>query len=195
MAKNDDGSSADAHGRAGETETQAAAWASVKLLVLDVDGVLTDGKTYQDNQGRLRRSFSVRDAISLRRWRKCGGKVAVLTALKSDNVREEVEKIGVDFFIEACDDKSVALSWIFKSEGIGFGEVAIFAAADADLDLAGRACLCIAARTAAPTIRDGADVITKLEPGDGAVAEACATLLKSRPAFEPKRRRLGVSGV
>lgn len=190
MINGGEGSSADAYGGAGGTLAHAEAWAAVKLLVLDVDGVLTDGKTYQDNKGRMRRLFSVRDAIGLRRWRKNGGRVAVVTAAKSDDIRETVEGIGVDFFIEACDDKKVALAWILKSEDIDMERVAVFAAQTADLVVCKDAGVLIVTRRAEPGLRAEADIVTKTEAGEGAVAEACASLLSARPA-ETKHRRPG----
>ncbi len=195
MVNDGEGSSAGAHGGAGGSLAQAEAWAAVELLVLDVDGVLTDGKIYQDNKGRRRRVFSVRDAIALRRWRKGGGRVAVVTAARSDDVREAVESIGVDFFIEACGDKNVALAWILKSEGFGMERVAVFAASESDLSACGEARFLIATRQADAAVRAKAGLITKTEAGDGAVAEACANLLSARPATASRRRRVGNSRV
>lgn len=173
-----------------ENHELAVACASIKLLVLNVDGVLTDGKSWQDAKGRMRRTFSVRDAIAIRRWRKVGGKVAVITELQCDQVKEEVERMGADFFIEDCKDKSVALSWILKSEGLSMTSVATFASHGSDLFVAQQGSVIFAAPGSNPEFLRSAHFVTRLEAGDGAVAEACALLLRTRQKVRGQTGRL-----
>jgi 3-deoxy-D-manno-octulosonate 8-phosphate phosphatase (KDO 8-P phosphatase) len=156
-----------------------AASRSIQLLVLDVDGVLTDGKSWQDARGRLRRSFSIRDAIGLRRWKRAGGRIAVITSVDANEVREEIEKIGVDFFIHDCKDKRSALGWILKGEGWSERQVALFSADPLDVELMRDVGVGIAAPNAAATLRKIACIVTRLEAGEGAAAEACGLLLKA----------------
>lgn len=169
----------------------AAACAEITLLVLDVDGVLCDGHAWQDGSGRLRRSFSIRDAIALRRWRKNGYKVAVITAARSDDIRDEVGGFGVDFFIENCDDKGAALSWIRQSEGLSEQQIALFAAGIEDLLYLQRAGVAITSPIAPDDIQKSVDFITRLGAGDGAVAEACGFLLRQKALAARFAKRAG----
>ena len=79
------------------------------VVVFDVDGVFTDGQTWQDAHGQWRRSFSVRDTMGVRALRKAGYRIAVLTASDSDEIKKHFEHVGVDVFIGACADPAEAI--------------------------------------------------------------------------------------
>jgi 3-deoxy-D-manno-octulosonate 8-phosphate phosphatase (KDO 8-P phosphatase) len=158
----------------------AESCAAISVLVLNVDGVLTDGRLWLDARGRKRRVFSVRDALAIRRWRRAGGRVAVITELRDADVKLELENIGIDFLFEGCRDKSTALSWILKSEGLRASHVATFACYGSDLFLAQQGSVIFAASTASDEFLQTAHFITRRKAGDGAVAEACALLLRTR---------------
>ena len=154
--------------------------ADIRLLVLEIDGVLCDGRAWQDAKGRLRRSFSVRDAIALKRWRKGGGKVAILARALCEDIGDVGEGIGAEFFIADCADKPAALSWILKSAGLSLDNVAFFSTDTRDLTLMREAALSITTHAAAEEMKSAAALITKSEAGDGAVAEACVAVARAR---------------
>ena len=172
-----------------ETPELADTCARIQLLVLNIDGVLTDGREWQDARGNRQRLFSIRDAIALKRWRKMGGLVAIITELKDAQVKSTIEQLGVDFFFEGCRDKSTAFKWILQSSGLRTSRVATFASHGSDLFLAQQGAVIFAAPCASDEFLRTAHFITRLDAGEGAVAEACALLLRTRRHDSVRRSR------
>jgi|GEM_PF-6874142 3-deoxy-D-manno-octulosonate 8-phosphate phosphatase (KDO 8-P phosphatase) len=89
----------------------------VRVVFFEVDGVFTDGKTWQDQDGQWRRSFSVRDTMGVRALRKAGFRVCVLTPALSSEIRAHFERVGVDVFKDHCLDAESASAQILKALG------------------------------------------------------------------------------
>lgn len=146
---------------------------AIGLIVLEVDGVLTDGRAWPDASGQWRRRFSVRDSIALRAWRKAGAKVAVLTRSSSDDIHRHASLVGFDECIQACDDKAAALASLLQRWNIEPERAAAVIESDDDAWMAEELGCVVAVAGAGPAARKAAHYVTEAEGGDGAVREAC----------------------
>lgn len=148
-----------------------------RLLVLDVDGVLTDGSLTYDSEGRELKTFSVRDGFGLRLWREAGGEVAIITGRGGPATRTRLAELGIARVIEGAKDKRPALDQVLADTGIAAEHTAYMG--DDWPDLAPMRCVGypIAPADAEPRVRDVAAFVTKAPGGRGAVREAVEHLL------------------
>lgn len=97
----------------------------IKLLVLDVDGCLTDGSiTYTDGEKEIK-TFNVKDGLALTSWHKLGGASAIITGRNSIIVAQRAKELGVAHLIQGCKEKGVALQTILQQESLVSEEIAV----------------------------------------------------------------------
>lgn len=150
----------------------------LKLLILDVDGILTDGQTWQDYQGVWRRYFSVRDSMGLRALKKAGVRVAIVTGANSEDLREHAAFIGIEDLVEGCRDKAPVLESLMAKHGVTSNEVALMTEDPRDLELMKGLAGGFTVPTANESMRRAATVVTSRSGGDGAVLEICSLILQ-----------------
>lgn len=100
---------------------------NIKILVLDVDGTLTDGKLYIDNyleEANEWKAFSVRDGFAIVNWIKQGGEVAILTGKFSNIVTKRAKELGIKYVIQASKNKSEDLKKLLLELNLNFSNVA-----------------------------------------------------------------------
>lgn len=148
-----------------------------KLLVLDVDGVLTDGSLTYDSDGRELKTFSVRDGFGLRLWREAGGEVAIITGRGGPATRTRLAELGITRVIEGAKSKLPALDQVLADTGIAAEHVAYMGDDWPDLGPMRRVGYPIAPADAEQRVRDVASFVTKAPGGRGAVREAVEHLL------------------
>src|SRR5512139_1098710 len=90
----------------------------LKLLILDVDGVLTDGKLFFDNQGNEYKSFHARDGHGIKLLRQTGVEVAVISGRKSNSVALRMKNLGVEYVYQGHENKQAAFDEIIEKTGI-----------------------------------------------------------------------------
>ena len=146
------------------------------LLVLDVDGVLTDGRSWPDNAGRWRRKFSVRDSIALKALKRAGAKIAIVTRSQSEDIDAQAAWLGADDCLQGCRDKAEALRALMEKHRIEAADVVAVIESDDDEWMAGELGCVIATQSGGARARRAADFVTDAEGGDGAVREACNAL-------------------
>lgn len=157
------------------------------LIVTEVDGVLTDGRSWPGADGRWRRRFSVRDSIALRAMRKSGAKVAILTRSSSPDIEEFARLIGADALVQDCDDKRAALAILQRTFSVSPSRCAAFVENDEDAWMGEELGCVVAIAGAGAAARESALYVTGAEGGDGAVGEACS-FLRSRPDVDADSR-------
>lgn len=156
----------------------AARAARVRLLLLDVDGVLTDGSiVYADNRVELKR-FHVRDGSGLKLWRIAGNRAAILSGRSSPAVDIRAAELGVSPVLQGRDDKRAALDEVLAAAGVGPGEVCAVGDDLPDLPVLLRCGLAVAVADAAAEVRAAAHHVTAVPGGRGAVRDAVEWLLK-----------------
>lgn len=156
----------------------------IKMLLLDVDGVLTDGSIIYDDNGQDIKPFNVKDGLGIRLLMKANVQVGIITGRKSSALRHRCNNLGIDIIFEGIEDKKAALDFITKHHGISLNELAFMGDDLPDLPIMTRVSLAIAVADAHPLLKKRADMITTATGGRGAVREVCEEILKAKGLWE-----------
>lgn len=154
--------------------------ARVRLLVLDVDGVLTDGGLYYDSQGRVSKRFNVQDGLGIKLAQAAGLHVAVITGLSSPAVEARVRELGIEEYHAGHLAKVPLLKGICERLGVTLEQTAYLGDDWVDAGPMRAVGLPMAVANAQPEILVLAEVITELPGGGGAVREAIRYILEAR---------------
>ena len=155
----------------------------IKLLLLDVDGVLTDGRIIYDSSGRDTRLFDVHDGMGVHLLKKCGIPTILVTAKGSKAIRPRGRDMGVAEIYADLSPKTLALEKILKKYKIKAGEICFVGDDLVDLCLMKRAGFPVAVFNACPEIKQAASYITLRPGGRGAVREVAELILKAKGAW------------
>ena len=166
---------------------RAARLRRVRLLTLDVDGVLTDGGLYYDDRGRQLRKFNVKDGLGLQRVRASGVEVALVSAGRTEAVRHRARTLGVEHVIMGSGDKAAAVAALAQRLGMGMEAVAHMGDDVTDLGLFGVCGLAVAVADAVPEALRAAAFVTRSRGGEGAVREVCDLIVRARTAMGRRR--------
>lgn len=154
--------------------------AKVRLLALDVDGVLTDGNIYYGNDGDELKAFNIKDGLGIKLLQKAGITVAIITGRQSNIVALRAAELGITDVIQGREDKRIALEELSSSMGITLDECAYMGDDLPDLGAINAAGLGLTVADACHAIRQAADWESQLSGGAGAVREACEYILTAR---------------
>ena len=157
---------------------------AVRLLVLDVDGVLTDGKLYHANSGDEIKAFNTMDGLGLKLLRKSGIRIALITGRESQIVADRAATLGIDIVHQGRDDKLVVLDEILDRLEMGHDDVAYAGDDLPDLACIGKARLGITGPDAHFLVLEAADAVTTRRGGEGAVREICDWILQAQGNFD-----------
>ena len=158
---------------------------AIRLLVLDVDGVLTDGRLYFGARGEALKAFHVRDGVGLKQLQRAGLVVAVISGRRSHMVAARCRELGVAHVLQGVADKLAALRRLCARLKLTPAACACVGDDLPDVPLMRAAALSFAVADAHHSARRAADVITRLPGGCGAVREVCDHLL----ALKARRAR------
>lgn len=157
-----------------------AAAANVRVLVLDCDGVLTDGGLYYGPDGQLGKRFNVQDGLGIKMAQSVGLEVAVITGLDSPAVAKRVEELGITEYHAGHLAKIPLLEGICKRQGVTLSEAAYLGDDWVDAGPLQAVGLPMAVANAVPEIKELAHWVSTREGGDGAVREAIRFILEAR---------------
>lgn len=157
----------------------------IQLLILDVDGVLTNGQIVYTSTGEELKYFHVRDGTAIKAWQQTGRKLAIISGRSSPAVTIRAKELGIQLIYQGVADKSVALSSILAKESLEPTQVAAMGDDLADICLFLQVGVGIAVANACAELRQLAYFTTNAHGGDGAVREAIEYLLT--PSGEWKR--------
>ncbi len=149
----------------------------IRLLVLDVDGVLTDGRLYFGVRGEALKAFHVRDGVGLKQLQRAGCTVAVISGRRSRMVAARCRELGVRHVLQGVGDKLAALTRLCARLKLTPAACACVGDDLPDVPLMQAAALSFAVADAHQSARRAADVVTRLPGGCGAVREVCDHLL------------------
>jgi 3-deoxy-D-manno-octulosonate 8-phosphate phosphatase (KDO 8-P phosphatase) len=164
-----------------DTALRAAA-GRIRLLVLDVDGVMTDGRLHYDADGREFKSFHVRDGFGIVRALKSGLQVAVISGRASGSAAGRMRELKIPHVFLGCDDKLAAFDGLLRELGLSPEQAACVGDDVPDLPIMARAGLAIAVADAHPEVLAVAHWRTRLPGGRGAVREVCDLLRDAQGA-------------
>jgi len=156
----------------------------IRLLLLDVDGVLTDGSiTYNDN-GAESKVFNVKDGLGLRWLMDAGIKVCIATGRTSKALRHRCRDLGIDHIYEGVREKDTLLDSIIEQTGVSDKEIAFIGDDLVDLPLMKKIGLAIAVADAHEAVIDNVVMVTSAKGGVGAVREVCEAILKAQGLWD-----------
>jgi 3-deoxy-D-manno-octulosonate 8-phosphate phosphatase (KDO 8-P phosphatase) len=155
--------------------------AGIRLLVLDVDGVLTDGRLWFGPDGELLKAFHVRDGVGIKAVLAAGIEVSIISGRRSAAVERRAAELGLRHVRQGCVDKALALRALTAELGVPTTATACVGDDTPDLPMMALVALSIAVADAHPHVLAAARHVTKAAGGAGAVREACDLLLDGRP--------------
>lgn len=150
----------------------------IRMLVLDVDGVLTDARVWMDSDGQWRRFFSIRDGLGLKMLREAGYRLAIITSSDSDDIRARARNLKIDFLFEKDHDKMPAFQELQKKSGLAPGQMAYVGDDLPDIPLLKLAGFAATVPEAVDSVKESVHYVTGRPGGNGAVREVCDIILR-----------------
>lgn len=158
----------------------AARAAAIELLLLDVDGVLTDGSVIYAGDGTELKRFHVRDGSGLKLWHAAGKRSAIVSGRTSAAVERRARELGIGPVLQGRDDKLAALAEVLTATGLVPEQVCAVGDDLPDLPVLRRCGLSVAVADACAEVRTAAHYVTAAPGGRGAVRDAIEWLLKAQ---------------
>jgi len=156
----------------------------IKLLLLDVDGVLTDGRLYFSNQGDEFKTFGTLDGHGIKMLQKSGVKVGIITGRTSNLVAKRANDLGIKILVQGREDKWDALQEILAEHPTELEEIAFMGDDWPDLTVMCRVGLALAPANSHFTVTERSHWQSQARGGEGAVREACDMLMKAQNTFD-----------
>lgn len=153
---------------------------TVKLLLMDVDGVLTDGSIVYTGDGPQTMRFNVKDGLGIRMVQDAGVVVGTITGRKSEALSRRMRELGVAMCFDGVSDKGALLEQILIDTGFTAPAVAFIADDLPDLSIMKRVGVPIAVADAEPDVKQSALIVTARRGGNGAVREVCDAILQAK---------------
>lgn len=151
--------------------------AKIRLLILDVDGVLSDGLIYMGNSGEELKAFNVRDGYGIRCALTSGIEVAIITGRKAKLVEDRCQTLGITHLYQGQSDKLLVFRELLRKLAVRPDEVAYIGDDLIDWPVMAEVGLSVAVADAHPLLLPRADYVTRINGGRGAVREVCDLLL------------------
>jgi len=151
--------------------------AQIRLLLLDVDGVLTDGRIIYDNNGVESKAFNVRDGHGLKMLQRAGVSVGIITGRESAIVTHRAQELDIEFVYQGAKDKLVPYEQILAKTGFSEKQVAYVGDDVVDLPILRRVGCSFTVADGCAEVKPHVDYITTCAGGCGAVREICDMLL------------------
>ncbi len=153
---------------------------SIRLLLLDVDGVLTDGTIIYSDEHSETKAFNVKDGLGVKLVMKAGIGVGIVTGRKSAALLRRCRDLGIKLIYDGVTQKAALLEKMVEDTGVAPDSMAFMGDDLPDLPLMQRVALSIAVADAHESVREYADWVTTATGGRGAVREVCDALLKAQ---------------
>ncbi|GAA8722528.1 HAD family hydrolase [Helicobacter pylori] len=150
----------------------------IKLLLLDVDGTLTDGSLYLDENFHEIKAFNVKDGLGMTLWQKLGKKIAIITGRTSIMVKKRMESLGVQFVFMGVENKNAVIERLKKDLQLSAQEIACVGDDYNDLGMFKACAWSFAPFDAHPLLKSKAYKVLQNSGGKGAVREAIDYLLE-----------------
>ncbi|MBF0201514.1 MAG: 3-deoxy-8-phosphooctulonate synthase [Desulfamplus sp.] len=158
--------------------------AAIKLLLLDVDGVMTDGRITYSDSGQEIKDFSVKDGLGMRLLMDAGVRIGIVTGRRSGALAARCRNLGIELLFDGIKDKTVAFREIVRQLKISPEEAAFVGDDLPDMGIMKMCGISFAVADAAPEVIELAHAATISKGGRGAVREICEALLKARNIWQ-----------
>lgn len=157
---------------------------AIRLLAMDVDGVLSDGQIIYDSKGEEIKSFYVQDGVGLKALSDAGIVLAIITGRCSMMVERRAKELGIKHIIQGRDDKYVALTTLADELGFSMVECAYMGDDLPDLKAIRQAGLGVSVPNGCQQVKEVADWVTERSGGYGAVREICELILQAQDKYD-----------
>ena len=158
--------------------------AQIRLFLLDVDGVLTDGRLYFSNSGEEFKSFSTLDGQGIKALQKTGVKVGIITGRISNLVARRAKDLGIEILVQGREDKWDALQEILQQHSYALHEIAFMGDDWPDLTVMTRVGLAFTVANAHTCVAQRAHWQSAERGGEGAVRAACDLIMQAQNTFD-----------
>jgi len=165
--------------------------AQVRLMILDVDGVLTDGRLYYGPSGEAMKAFDGRDGHGIKLLREGGIEVAILTARQSEIVAVRARELGVQRVLQGASDKVAGLEHLLNDTGVNALRCGYVGDDWPDLAVLARVGFAATVADAVPEVRSAVHWVSRAAGGRGAVREVAEFVLQAQGRFEMLLARHG----
>jgi len=149
----------------------------IKLLILDVDGVMTDGSIIYDSQGNEYKIFNVLDGTGIELVKRAGIKVAIVTGRKSSIVERRANELDIEDVYQGINNKALVLKELLIKYNVNLSEVCAVGDDILDIGLLKKVGFPVAVRNAASSVKKIAKYVTKTSGGKGAVREVAEMII------------------
>ncbi len=156
----------------------------IKLLICDVDGVLTDGRIIYANDGAELKAFDVKDGHGVKLLMRTGVDVAIVTARSSNVVEIRAQDLGIETVYQGVKDKSTALESILRATNLDAAELAYIGDDLVDLPVMRRVGFSATVADAVREVREAADYVAMRPGGRGAVREVCELVMRVQNSWD-----------
>ncbi len=157
---------------------------SIKLLLLDVDGTMTDGKISYSDSGEEIKSFCVKDGLAIASWIRLGGKVAIVTGRESVVVANRANELGIEFCYQGVKNKHSKVEEILRYTNLSWDNVASIGDDLNDLSMLRLSKLSFCPNDASSFVKREVDIILNKSGGNGAVREMIEHILNIENRIE-----------
>ncbi|KAA0214421.1 MAG: HAD-IIIA family hydrolase [Leptolyngbya sp. PLA3] len=158
--------------------------AKVRMIVLDVDGVMTDGTINLDENGREFKRYHVRDGYAIKAWMRMGFEVGVISGRGGGALRARMSELGLTRVVECCPEKGVALEQMCRQAGVPLEHTAFMGDDLPDLPALRRAGYAMTVADGVEQVRAICDLVTRAPGGHAAVREAIEHLARARGVMQ-----------
>ena len=162
---------------------------NIKLIVFDVDGVMTDGSLYLCDDGQEFKAFHSHDGLGMKMLKASGVEMAIITGRSSNVVIKRAENTGVAHFYQGVEDKLEALEHLAQKLGLELSQCAFMGDDVVDLPPMRRSGLAISVPAAPPLVKQHSHYVTTLEGGHGAVREVVELIMQAQGTYDAQMAR------
>lgn len=163
--------------------------ANIRLVVFDVDGVLTDGRLLLGADGYEYKAFNSRDGHGIKMLQRSGVEVSVISGRKSESVTQRMAELGITHEFQGCGDKLQVLEQLLQTLGLAASQVAFVGDDVLDLPIMLRVGLAVAVNDAHETVRDYAHWVTPHGGGKGAARDVCDMIMHAQGTYAAELQR------
>ena len=157
---------------------------AVKLMIFDVDGVMTDGGLYYTESGEELKAFNTLDGLGLKMLQASGVKLAIITGRTSKLVEHRARNLGLDYLYQGAHNKLEVFQQLLQEAGVLPEQCGYMGDDVVDLPVMRRVAFSVAVPDAPQIVRQHADYVTVARGGFGAVREACELVMREQGTLD-----------
>jgi 3-deoxy-D-manno-octulosonate 8-phosphate phosphatase (KDO 8-P phosphatase) len=157
---------------------------NIKVVIFDVDGVLTDGSLFIGDDGQEYKAFNSRDGHGMKMLQKTGVEIAIITGRTSEVVKHRIKDLGIKIVYQGQHDKTLAFNDLLSTRQLSPAECAYVGDDVVDLPVMSQVGLAIAVQDAHPMVKKHAHWLTPSAGGKGAGRDVCEMIMEARGSLQ-----------